>query len=174
MKKVVRAYNIVITLLLALSIFLSLVPYSFHKYYNIEHTQQGYQKTDIHNIKSTICNSSTLGLIFFILVCLLFVWMLTRLIWFKNKNQDLCSNSTTFNFVCVCSNFLGLLSSILAFIQVENKEYVNFYGKSFTFCKYHLVSYENLGKVFLISLIVICLLSILYSFCSLIINSSSE
>lgn len=174
MKKVVKSYNLIIVILLALAIVFSIIPYSINKYYNIEMGKQGYEKTDIHNIQSNILNSSTLGMIFFITICLLFAWMIVKILWSKFNKKNIFTNSVLFNCVCICCSFFGVLSSILAFIQVENKEYIGYFGTDFSSCNYHLVAYTDFGRVALVGLITTCIILVIYSFMSLLLNSSRE
>lgn len=174
MKKVVKSYNLIIAILLAIAIVFSIIPYSINKYYNIELGKNGYQKTDIHNIQSNILNSSTLGLIFFISICLMLGWMVFKLLWSKFHKQNIFKNSVSFNCVCVCCSFFGVLSSILSFIKVENKEYVDYFGTNFSYCNYHLIDYTNFGKLTLVGLIITCIILVIYSFMALLQNPSKE
>ena len=174
MKKVVKSYNIIITILITFAVIISIIPYANSKYYNIEMGLTGYQQTDIHNINSNILNSSAIGMIFFISMCILLVWMIIRIIFRKNAKFYLFSNSISFNFVCTVCSFLGILSSIFAFLQVSNKEYIDYFGKNFKYCNYHQIEYSNLGQPILISLLIICLGLVVYSFVGLIISSSKE
>ena len=63
MKKVVKSYNIIITILITFAVIISIIPYANSKYYNIEMGLTGYQQTDIHNINSNILNSLMLSIL---------------------------------------------------------------------------------------------------------------
>lgn len=174
MKKVEKVYNVVILILLVIAISLCITPYSFNKYYNLQLGPGGYSKTDIHNINTNIMNSSKLGLLFFICMCLLFIWMIIRIILKTLHKSNFITNTAAFNFVCVCGSFFGILSSVLGFLQVSNKEYVKHFDKSFNHCKYHLIDYSTCGKFVLIGLITVCIIMIVYSFIILLRSSTSE